>query len=69
MIKDIYAVVLCHGDSVPGYSCGLVELTKQQYSAQMQRPHKGWVCPQCGSNATFDDDAFERIHGIDQEQS
>lgn len=63
-----YAVIRCHGDSVPGYCCGKVNLTEEQYNAQMQRPDSVWACPNCGSNATFDDAAFERIHDIDVEE-
>jgi len=62
--EPAYAVVRCHGDSVPGYCCGQVDLTEEQYIAQMERPDSVWACPNCGSNATFDDAAFERIHGI-----
>jgi len=62
---DAYAVIRCHGDSVSGYSCGKVDLTEDQYIAQMERPNSVWACPNCGSNATFDDRAFERIHGVE----
>jgi hypothetical protein len=65
--EDAYAAVRCHGDSVPGYCCGKVSLTEQQYIAQMERPDSLWCCPNCGSTATFDDAEFERIQGIDQD--
>lgn len=62
--EKAYAVVRCRGDSVPGYCCGSVNLTEEQYDAQMSRPNSLWCCPNCGSTATFDDAAFERIHGV-----
>jgi hypothetical protein len=62
--ETTYAVVRCRGDSVPGYCCGPVPLTEEQYIAQMERPDSLWCCPNCGSTAIFDDAEFERIHGI-----
>jgi hypothetical protein len=62
--ENVYAIVRCRGDSVPGHCCGSVTLTEEQYIAQMDRPDSVWCCPNCGSTATFDDAAFERIHGV-----
>ena len=62
MIVGLY-YIRCHGDSVPGHCCGLVELTHEQYMAQLSRPDRGWACPNCGSSASFDDARFEA--GID----
>lgn len=60
-----FAVVRCAGDSIPGQqSCGDVELTFDQYSYQMERPHQGWGCPHCGSSADYLDAPSERLQGI-----
>lgn len=51
--KEKYAID-CHGDSVPEIgSCGIVNLTYSEYLKQMNRPHKEWYCPNCGSTATW----------------
>lgn len=60
-----YAAVRCHGDSVPGHCCGLVEIDEQEYMRQMMRPDSLWCCPNCGSTASFDDTYFEKSHGIE----
>lgn len=62
-----YAAVRCRGD-VAAHSCGLVEIDEQEYSRQMSRPDSLWCCPNCGSTAYFDDEYFEKSHGIDQEE-
>lgn len=59
---EAYARIRCRGDSVPGYCCGVVDLTEAEYSAQMSRPDSLWYCPNCGSTASFDDDYFESQH-------
>lgn len=35
--------------------CGPVELTRENYDWQMNRPNVGWVCPNCGRPADWDD--------------
>lgn len=35
--------------------CGPVELTREQYDWQMDRPTVRWVCPKCGGPADWDD--------------
>lgn len=65
--NDTFAYVRCHGDSVPGYCCGLVALSKDAYSAQMARPNSLWCCPNCGSTATYNDAESERVQGVDDE--
>lgn len=63
-----FAVVRCAGDNIPGQRpCGDVELTFDQYEHQMARPHLGWSCPQCGSNASYLDAPSERLQGITTE--
>ena len=41
--------------------CGLVEIDHAEYSRQMARPDALWQCPTCGSEASFDDDTYERL--------
>lgn len=63
-----YAAVVCHGDSWPGQTpCGQVPLSESEYDRQMRRPDSLWMCPRCGSTATFDDDYFEKVREIDRE--
>lgn len=51
-----FAFVRCYGDSIPGQTpCGIVGLTREQYSFQMRRPNRGWDCPNCGSTASYQD--------------
>lgn len=65
-----YAAVICRGDSVPGQkSCGQVHISESEYSRQMNRPDSLWMCPHCGSTAHFDDDYFEELHGIADEEA
>jgi hypothetical protein len=51
--------VRCDG-LMEGASCGLVELTDEQYDAQMARPDSTWRCPRCGASAEWDDDTYEQ---------
>ena len=39
---------------------GSVELTEEQYEAQMLEPDACWFCPQCGGRALWDDDVYEQ---------
>lgn len=58
-----YAALRCRGDSVPGQpKCGQVQITKAEYSRQMNKPDSVWTCPKCGSTADFDDEFFEKLH-------
>lgn len=60
-----FAFVRCQGDSIPGQQpCGLVGLTREQYSHQMNRSDSGWFCPNCGSSAAYDDAASEEAQGV-----
>jgi hypothetical protein len=64
-----YAAVLCRGDSVPGQPrCGQVKINEAEYSRQMDRPDSFWMCPHCGSTADFDDEFFETLHEINEEE-
>lgn len=51
-----YAFVVCHE------ACGQVALSEAEYDRQMSRPDSGWMCPQCGAPASFDDEAYEALH-------
>jgi hypothetical protein len=46
-------VVNCRG------GCGQVELTTDQYLAQMRCPDALWRCPDCGEGAWFCDSIFD----------
>lgn len=59
-----YAQVRCHGNSVPGYCCGSVGLSEEEYFSQLSRPNSLWCCPNCGSTASFDDTFFDKRHNI-----
>jgi hypothetical protein len=63
--EQAYAQIRCHGDSVPGHSCGVVGIDEDEYIHQLVRPNSLWCCPHCGSTATFDDTYFEKRHGIE----
>ena len=39
--------------------CGPQILGYYGYIGQMKQPDKGWLCPQCGGNAQFDDDTYD----------
>ena len=66
--EQVYAAVLCRGDSVPGQPrCGQVKISEAEYSRQMDRPDSFWMCPNCGSTANFDDEFFETLHEISEE--
>lgn len=63
-----FAFVQCRGDSVPGQQpCGLVGLTRGEYSRQLMKPDIGWFCPHCGSSADYDDAASEEAQGVNDE--
>jgi hypothetical protein len=60
---QMYAAVICNGDSVPGQqSCGQVPLSEQEYERQLSKPNSLWCCPHRGSTAEFDDELFEDLH-------
>ena len=61
-----YAAVVCmgHGDPIP--ACGKVDLTRAEYDEQMRYPDRGWRCPKCKADAWFDDERFEKLHGVGQ---
>lgn len=41
--------IFCKGDpDVEHYGCGYVELSPNEYNAQMNRPNALWKCPECG---------------------
>jgi hypothetical protein len=42
---------------------GVQELTREEYNRQMNRFNSPWLCG-CGEACSFDDDYFERRHGI-----
>lgn len=55
-----------HPDSIYGVicsECGPQGLTKREYDKQMNRPDAGWVCPECGGYASWDDDRYEKGMG------
>ena len=45
---------------------GQVFLTKDEYGRQLSRPDALWQCPKCGEEATWDDDHYERMLGLNQ---
>ncbi len=45
----IYYGVICKA------LCGPVELTRENYDWQMNRPNAEWACPNCGGPADWDD--------------
>ena len=63
-ITTPYAVY-CKGNSILDeeagkyLSCGLVFLTYTEYVKQMNKPNALWRCPNCGSDAQWDDDNYE----------
>lgn len=60
-----YAAVQCLGQWDTGAaSCGLVELTLEEYMRQMKRPNQLWFCPRCGETASYDDARSEELQGI-----
>jgi hypothetical protein len=68
--QQLYAAVVCRGDSVPGQQpCGRVKINEAEYSRQMDRPDSLWMCPHCDSSADFDDEFFEELHGIADEEN
>lgn len=62
---DVYAYVICEGGGLTDEPCGRVPLTGEEYDRQMSRPDTTWVCPKCGGYAWFDNEAHERLHGIE----
>ena len=52
-----YAGVICRNH-------GHVDIDKQEYIRQMNRPDSRWVCPSCREEAEFDDERFESLQGI-----
>ena len=58
--------VHCEGPfDMPGYGCGLVYLTKQEYDRQMDAPDSLWKCPLCRYSAQWDDDNYEQMETPD----
>lgn len=60
--QTAYAGVYCNGDGGRTDCGGLVDITSDQYDAQMAKPDHGWVCPRCGGSAQFDDERFEELN-------
>lgn len=59
-----YAYVFCDGgfDGDGGsVSCGQVGLTEVEYSQQLSRPNRPWMCPKCGAGAQYDDTGSEAL--------
>lgn len=42
--------------------CGKVNIGYGNYHDQMTQPNSKWYCPQCGNNATFDDESYEAYY-------
>lgn len=40
-------------------NCGKVFLTEREYNNQMLMPDARWCCPNCNSEAEWDDDNYE----------
>lgn len=59
-----YAYVFCEGgfDGDGGsVSCGQVGLTEAEYTEQLCRPNRPWMCPRCGAGAHYDDTGSEAL--------
>ena len=54
-IYTIVAVIVCHGDDDPRRCFGPVGLNVFEYEWQVGKPNEEWICPRCGSNATYDE--------------
>lgn len=65
-----YAGVVCQGiDYGVGFNpgCGKVDIDVKEYDRQMSRPDSTWRCPKCGAEAWFDDERFEELHPMPEE--
>lgn len=52
--------VICHGHGIPEFpSCGIVELSEEEYIRQLGNPDNSWQCPTCKASADWDDDSCE----------
>lgn len=51
--SKVYYGIICE-------NCGPVQISKENYVNQLDRPDALWVCPSCGENAIFDDIRHER---------
>jgi hypothetical protein len=46
--------IFCKGDPDVGHhGCGYVELSRDEYEKQMNRPNTTWRCPTCGFGEVF----------------
>lgn len=48
-----------------GITCRLhgdVDIDRANYDQQMAKPNSLWVCPRCGTAASFDDNRFEELN-------
>lgn len=52
---DAYAGIICprHNE---------VDITYQEYKAQMANPWARWKCPKCGQTSEFNDDRYEELN-------
>lgn len=48
-------------------NCGVVGITEEQYSRQMDYPDALWRCPHCREEAEYNDRLSEAAQGIYEE--
>lgn len=53
-----YAGIVCE-------THGRVDITAEEYEAQLNHPNRPWACPRCGGLAFFDDERFEQLQGVE----
>lgn len=41
---------------------GTVDIDRDEYIRQMNKPNSLWVCPICGSASMFNDERFEELN-------
>lgn len=65
--KTPYAVICLPDPDMPREypGCGKVYLTEKQYLQQLDRPNQTWRCPACGSEASWDDEHYERYLDVE----
>lgn len=67
-MKRVSEIPTAYGVHCKGQDCNtpcnggdIIYLTTDEYIRQMYRPDSFWQCPECGSDAWWDDDNFDRF--------